>query len=274
MDLPAPASVRATYGAPRDSRPESRPRQSRPGFTMSLALLIFFPHDISETWISPSIPGSSSTNAPNSITRVTVPRTRSPALYFPATASQGCGCNCFMPIEMRRLPVVRDLEHPDFNFLSHGEHIRRLVDAAPGNFAHVQQGIHAAQIDESAIIGQAADGSAHGVTFLDLRVAAILCRRALPLRKSRGDRPPRLPRLHIELDDAAADFLPYQFLHLRGVMHAAARCRHKRAHAHIHAEAAFNHARDCAGDRRLLVKCLLQRRPVFRLLDACARESS
>ncbi len=46
--------------------------------TTSLGVLTFFAHDISETWISPSIRGSNSTNAPKSIMRVTVPRIRSP----------------------------------------------------------------------------------------------------------------------------------------------------------------------------------------------------
>src|SRR6267154_4271155 len=95
---------------PRDMRcsPAFTPRTTAstisPGFTSVLALLNFLPHDISETWMRPSIPGSSSTNAPNSATRVTVPRTRSPTWYFPATASQGCGCNCLIPTEIRCLP--------------------------------------------------------------------------------------------------------------------------------------------------------------------------
>ena len=37
-----------------------------PGFTTSLGCRTFFAQDISETWIRPSIPGSSSTNAPKS----------------------------------------------------------------------------------------------------------------------------------------------------------------------------------------------------------------
>src|SRR6266700_3603878 len=62
-----------------------------PGFTRSLGLCTFLTHDISETWINPSTPGSSSTKAPKSITRVMVPRTRSPTLYLVGTESHGCG---------------------------------------------------------------------------------------------------------------------------------------------------------------------------------------
>ena len=62
-----------------------------PGFTTSLGLRTFFDHDISEKWIRPSTPGSSSTNAPKSATRVTVPCTFSPALNLSATVSHGCG---------------------------------------------------------------------------------------------------------------------------------------------------------------------------------------
>ncbi len=62
-----------------------------PGFTTSAGLRTFFDQDISERWISPSTPFSSSTKAPKSATRVTVPCTRSPVLYFSPASSHGCG---------------------------------------------------------------------------------------------------------------------------------------------------------------------------------------
>ena len=47
---------------------------------------------------------------------------------------------------------------------------------------------------------------------------------------------------HVELDDPAADLLADQLLHLGGVFGAAARGRHERAHAHVHAQPALDHA--------------------------------
>src|SRR5580700_7130223 len=52
--------------------------------------------------------------------------------------------------------ISRELEDLYFDLLSYREHIRRLVDAAPGDVAHMQQSGAAAQIDESAVIGEAA----------------------------------------------------------------------------------------------------------------------
>src|SRR5271168_1243409 len=60
-----------------------------PVLSTSLGFLTFLAHDISDKWINPSTPGSSSTNAPKSVTRVTTPCTRSPAFKLAATASQG-----------------------------------------------------------------------------------------------------------------------------------------------------------------------------------------
>ena len=74
-----------------------------PGFTTSAGLRIFLDQDISERCTRPSMPFSSSTNAPKSVTRVTLPFTRSPTLYLSATRSQGCGCSCLSPSEIRFL---------------------------------------------------------------------------------------------------------------------------------------------------------------------------
>src|ERR1022692_3787420 len=75
-----------------------------PGLTTSEGLRTFLDQDISERCTKPSMPFSSSTKAPKSVTRVTLPLTRSPALYLSATRSQGCGWSCLSPREMRFLP--------------------------------------------------------------------------------------------------------------------------------------------------------------------------
>src|SRR5262249_27161716 len=72
--------------------------------------------------------------------------------------------------------IVADLEHSRLNRLPDGEHIRRFADAAPCDIAHVEQRVHAANVDEGAVIGKAADRAADRVTFLDLRVAALFDR--------------------------------------------------------------------------------------------------
>ena len=88
-------------------------------------LRTFFVQDISETWISPSTPGSSSTNAPKSATRETLPCTRSPDLEFLAGQRPRIGRSCFSPSEISRVCRI-DLENLDLDLLARRHHVGRL----------------------------------------------------------------------------------------------------------------------------------------------------
>ena len=135
----------------------------------------------------------------------------------------------------------------------------------------MQQAVHAAQVDERAVVGEAAYGPAHGLAFANLGVAALLHTAFFFFGEGAA--------VHhhiflggIELDDAAANFLPNQLFHFCRVAYSAARGRHEGAHAYIHAEAAFDDAGDCAHNRRFLGESLLQRRPVGGLRNFLAGE--
>ena len=67
----------------------------------------------------------------------------------------------------------------------------------------------------------------------------------------------------VHLDDLAGNFLADQFFHFGGVFGAASRRRHKGAHADIHAQPALHRCGHHTRDGALLLKCLLQPRPVF-----------
>ena len=170
----------------------------------------------------------------------------------------------------RNAPLLGiDLEHSGFDLLAHREHVCGFVDAAPGDFAYVQQTVHAAQIDEGAVVGEAADRAAYGFALANLRVATLLYASLFFF----GERAPIDHYIFfggIELDDAAADFLPHQLFHFGGIAHAAARGRHECADSNIHAESALDHARDRAYNRRFLGEGLLQRRPIRGLRNLLA----
>src|SRR6478752_7103199 len=154
-----------------------------------------------------------------------------------------------------------DLEDARFNFLSDGKNVRGLADAAPGDFRDVQQAVDAADIDERAVIGQAPDGPAHGLAFLDLRVAALFGGALFFF----GDHAAVYHHVFfgdVELGDAATNFLPDQLFHLTCIAHAAARSRHESPHTHVDAEAALNRRHHRANDGGLLIECLLERGPV------------
>ena len=66
----------------------------------------------------------------------------------------------------------------------------------------------------------------------------------------------------IQFDNAAADLLLDQLLHLGCVSHAAARGRHEGSHSHVYAEPALNHARHRAHYGCFVGESLLQPGPV------------
>src|SRR5208282_328365 len=104
-----------------------------------------------------------------------------------------------------------DLDDPGFDLLAGGKHVSRPVDATPGNFADVKQGVRASDIDEGAVIGDAANFSVHGIAFLEFGVATLFAG-AFFLFGNGSAIDYYVFIFHVEFDDAAADFLLDQFL--------------------------------------------------------------
>src|ERR1700738_3235928 len=135
----------------------------------------------------------------------------------------------------------------------------------------MKQSVRAADIDERAVIGQAADLSLHSIAFFEFRVAALLAGAFFVFRNGAAiDYYVFLG--YVEFDDAAADFLLDQLLHFGRVAGSAARSGHEGSHSHIHAQPALDHARHGANNRRLLRKGLFKRRPVSWTLDFAASQ--
>ena len=76
----------------------------------------------------------------------------------------------------------------------------------------------------------------------------------------------------IEFDDAAADLLLDQFLHLGCISHAAARGRHKRTHSDIDAQATLHNPRNRAHNRGFIGEGPFQRGPVGGACSFASRE--
>ena len=66
---------------------------------------------------SASMPGSSSTNAPKSVTRVTRPFSTWPTSYLVSTVDHGSAINCFRPSEIFCVALV-DAQHLDGDLLA------------------------------------------------------------------------------------------------------------------------------------------------------------
>ena len=165
----------------------------------------------------------------------------------------------------------RGLEDLDFDLLADGEDVRGLLDARPADFTDVQQGIDAAEVDERAVIGEAADDTGDSFAVGEFGIAAVAGSVGFFFSDGAvidddiffGD---------VELGNAAADFLANELFHLGGIARAAAGGGHKGADSYVNAEAAFHDGRDGAENGHPLGECLLQRRPVRGTLDAGPRE--
>ena len=115
-------------------------------------------HDISEMWIRPSMPSSTSTNAPNSVRLRTLPVMFVPIGYFSESSCHGLLSTCLRPSE--NPPRARiDAEHHRLDAVADVEDLRRVLDAlAPRHLADVDQPLDAGlELDERAVVGQADD---------------------------------------------------------------------------------------------------------------------
>ena len=126
-------------------------------------------------------------------------------------------------------------------------------------------------IDEGAVVGEAADGAADSVAFLDFGEAAIFVE-AFFFFEHDAAVDDAVFIGGIELGDAAANLLADELFHLGGVAGAGARGGEEGADADVDGETALDDAGDGAGDGGLLGEGALERGPVRGLGDAGARE--
>src|SRR6266852_3530703 len=135
----------------------------------------------------------------------------------------------------------------------------------------MKQGVRAADVDECAVIGQTADFALHRVALFEFREAALLAGAFFVFRYGAAI-DDHVFLGHVELDDAATDFLLDELLHFGRVAGSAARSGHEGSHSHIHAQPALHHSRHGADDRRLLYEGFFQRGPVSWTLDFAASQ--
>src|SRR5579872_1855389 len=140
-----------------------------------------------------------------------------------------------------------------FHLLTHGENVGGLIDATPGNFADMQQSVHASEIDEGSIIGKTADLSAHRISLLELGVTALFAGAFLffDYRAAIDD---HIFVGNIELNDAAMNLLLDQLLHLAGVAGPAPGGGQEGAHSDVDTESAFYNAGNRSYNRCFLGK--------------------
>ena len=129
-----------------------------PGWTFFLVQLI------SETWTRPSMPGSSSTNAPYSVMLVTRPLEHAVDRIFGRSAFPRIALE-LLHAEADALGVAVDADDLHLHRVADAEHFGRVVDALVADVGDVEQAVDPAEVDERAVIGDVLD---HAVDDLAL----------------------------------------------------------------------------------------------------------
>ena len=194
------------------------------------------------------MPGSSSTKAPKSMRRVTVPVTALADFVLVTDFGPGLGFK-LLETEREAFGLGLDLEDLEAQLLADGEDVLGSVDAGPGDVADVEETVDAAEINERSEARETAHGAFDDVAFLELGIAAL----AFGFRQRFGDRAAiddDVFFFDVELEDEAGDLLADELFHLGSIFNAAARCGHEGADANVYAEAALDDCGDDTGDRR------------------------
>ena len=125
----------------------------------------------------------------------------------------------------------------------------------------------AAQVHERAEVGERTNRPAHHRTFLQSFERGLL-RALLEFFQNHAPVDHQILGFFVELGDPAFNLLPHELGQIRPVADAAARSRHKRAHADIDAQPALDRFGDRAGDGALVGERRFEPAPVFGTLHA------
>ena len=70
--------------------------------------------------------------------------------------------------ERDAMRLVIDLDDLHLHRLADGQHLGRMVDAAPGDVGHMQQTVDAAEIDEGAVVGDVLDDAVDDLALFEV----------------------------------------------------------------------------------------------------------
>src|SRR5579885_351936 len=168
--------------------------------------------------------------------------------------------------------LVIDLDDLDLHRLPNGEHVGRMIDAAPGDVGHVQESVDAAEIDEGAVVSDVLhDAVDHLALFKGRYELLPLAGAGLFEHRAAGD------------DDVAAAAIHLENLELLRRVHERAKIA-DRTDVHLRARqegdgaveidgvAALHRVEDHAGDLLVFVEGLFQLHPAFLAARLVARE--
>ena len=127
------------------------------------------------------------------------------------------------------LGIQLDDLHVDL--LTHADDLRGMTHAMPGQIGHVNQAVHAADVHESAEVGQAANNALDHVALMQLFPGLGLLGLFLDLQNRLTGRDDALLGL-VDLDDLQVHFLAHELVDLLDVAQGQQGSGNKRTNAH------------------------------------------
>ncbi len=150
--------------------------------------------------------------------------------------------------ERNALLLLVDIQHKHFEFLAHGDHFARVIDAAPAHIGDMQQAVHSAQIHERTEIGDVLDDTRPGLARLDFGEQFLL-QTATRFFDQIAARQHDVAAFLIDLEHLALELLAEEIVQIPHRHHIDLGTRQEGIHAaHIHEQAALDLALDHPGD--------------------------
>src|SRR5262249_39680509 len=174
--------------------------------------------------------------------------------------------------ERDALLVFVELQNFDVDLVAHVDQVARMRQAAPRHGGNVQQAIDAAQVDESAVVGQVLDGAGKVCALVKLfqGLAALFGQNLVENGFARDH---DVAALAVQLDDAHFNLLPFHGIEIVRRLHIHLRAGKKRNRAaQIYREPAFHPLHDASFDHALVVVGFFDRLHRLQTLGLQVRE--
>ena len=165
------------------------------------------------------------------------------------------------------------LQHDHFNFVANLQHFGRMLNSAPRHIGDVQQAVDAAEVDESAIVGDVLHRAFQDDALFEDAEGLFLERCALALEHTAA-RYHHVAARAIEFQDLETTALTDVAIEIARGTNINMRSGQERRNADIYLQAALDLAEDDPFNRNFCLKRFFELAPDFELLRLCMREEN
>lgn len=174
--------------------------------------------------------------------------------------------------EADALGLLVVLEHGHFDLVAHLEHLAGVVEPAPGHVGDVQQAVHAAEVDEGAVLGDVLDGALDQLAFFEAREGLFLQARVDGLEEQLAGQHD-VAAAAVDLDDLHVEGLAEVGIQVADGLHVHLAAGQEGADADVDRQAALDLLEHGAVHGHVGTEGLLDLVPDLHLLGALAAEA-